>query len=29
MIDAYYAARGLDEEGRPGEAQLADLRLRL
>jgi len=27
MIDAYYAARGLDEQGRPDEAQLADLRL--
>jgi aldehyde:ferredoxin oxidoreductase len=28
MIDAYYAARGLDDQGRPDEAQLADLRLR-
>jgi aldehyde:ferredoxin oxidoreductase len=27
MIDAYYAARGLDDRGRPGPAQLADLRL--
>ncbi len=27
MIDAYYAARGLDEQGQPGPAQLADLRL--
>ena len=27
MIDRYYAARGLDCEGRPGEAQLADLGL--
>jgi aldehyde:ferredoxin oxidoreductase len=27
MIDAYYAARGLDDQGRPGPAQLADLRL--
>ena len=27
MIDGYYAARGLDEQGRPDEAQLADLRL--
>src|SRR4029077_17393711 len=27
MIDGYYAARGLDYAGRPGEAQLADLRL--
>jgi aldehyde:ferredoxin oxidoreductase len=27
MIDGYYTARGLDEQGRPGEAQLADLRL--
>src|SRR5215472_4490325 len=27
MIDAYYAARGLDEQGRPDEAQLADLYL--
>ena len=27
MIDAYYAARGLDEQGRPDEAQLTDLRL--
>ena len=27
MIDGYYAARGLDAEGRPGQAQLADLRL--
>ena len=27
MIDGYYAARGLDEQGRPGPAQLADLRL--
>jgi aldehyde:ferredoxin oxidoreductase len=27
MIDAYYTARGLDEQGRPGPAQLADLRL--
>ena len=28
MIDAYYAARGLDDQGQPGPAQLADLRLR-
>jgi len=28
MIDAYYAARGLDARGRPGQSQLADLRLR-
>jgi aldehyde:ferredoxin oxidoreductase len=28
MIDAYYAARGLDDQGRPGGAQLTDLRLR-
>jgi aldehyde:ferredoxin oxidoreductase len=27
MIDGYYAARGLDSEGRPGEAALADLLL--
>jgi aldehyde:ferredoxin oxidoreductase len=27
MIDGYYAARGLDGEGRPGQASLADLRL--
>jgi aldehyde:ferredoxin oxidoreductase len=27
MIDAYYAARGLDEHGRPDPAGLADLRL--
>jgi aldehyde:ferredoxin oxidoreductase len=27
MIDSYYAARGLDEQGRPDEAQLTDLRL--
>jgi aldehyde:ferredoxin oxidoreductase len=27
MIDAYYAARGLDELGRPDPADLADLRL--
>ncbi len=27
MIDGYYAARGLDEAGRPDEARLADLRL--
>jgi aldehyde:ferredoxin oxidoreductase len=27
MIDAYYAARGLDEQGRPDPADLADLRL--
>jgi aldehyde:ferredoxin oxidoreductase len=27
MIDAYYATRGLDERGRPDEAQLTDLRL--
>jgi aldehyde:ferredoxin oxidoreductase len=27
MIDGYYAARGLDERGRPDEAQLTDLRL--
>jgi aldehyde:ferredoxin oxidoreductase len=27
MIDAYYAARGLDEQGRPDKAQLTDLRL--
>ena len=27
MIDSYYAARGLDSEGRPAEASLADLRL--
>ena len=27
MIDGYYAARGLDEAGRPDQAQLADLRL--
>jgi len=27
MIDGYYAARGLDGEGRPGRASLADLRL--
>ena len=27
MIDAYYAARGLDDQGQPGPAQLADLRL--
>ena len=28
MISAYYAARGLDEQGRPDEADLAGLRLR-
>ena len=27
MIDGYYAARGLDREGRPGPAGLADLQL--
>jgi aldehyde:ferredoxin oxidoreductase len=27
MIDGYYAARGLDSEGRPGQAQLAGLGL--
>jgi aldehyde:ferredoxin oxidoreductase len=27
MIDGYYAARGLDEQGRPDPAELADLRL--
>jgi aldehyde:ferredoxin oxidoreductase len=27
MIDAYYAARGLDESGRPDPADVADLRL--
>jgi aldehyde:ferredoxin oxidoreductase len=27
MIDRYYATRGLDGEGRPGEASLADLQL--
>ncbi len=27
MIDGYYATRGLDEQGRPDEAQLTDLRL--
>jgi len=27
MIDGYYAARGLDGQGRPDQAQLADLRL--
>ncbi len=27
MIDGYYAARGLDAQGRPGPAGLADLRL--
>ena len=27
MIDAYYATRGLDGQGRPDEAQLTDLRL--
>jgi aldehyde:ferredoxin oxidoreductase len=27
MIDGYYAARGLDGEGRPAEASVADLRL--
>jgi len=27
MIEAYYAARGLDDQGRPGQAQLTDLRL--
>jgi len=27
MIDGYYTARGLDERGRPDEAQLTDLRL--
>ena len=27
MIDAYYTARGLDDQGQPGPAQLADLRL--
>src|SRR5215472_15455203 len=28
MIDGYYAGRGLDEQGRPDDADLADLRLR-
>jgi aldehyde:ferredoxin oxidoreductase len=27
MIDGYYAARGLDSQGRPGEAEYADLQL--
>jgi aldehyde:ferredoxin oxidoreductase len=27
MIDGYYAARGLDNQGRPDPAELADLRL--
>ncbi len=27
MIDAYYAARGLDDQGQPAPAQLTDLRL--
>jgi hypothetical protein len=27
MIDGYYAARGLDESGRPDPADVADLRL--
>jgi aldehyde:ferredoxin oxidoreductase len=27
MIDGYYAARGLDGQGRPDQAQLTDLRL--
>jgi hypothetical protein len=27
MIDGYYAARGLDGDGRPDQASLADLRL--
>jgi aldehyde:ferredoxin oxidoreductase len=27
MIDAYYTARGLDDQGQPGLAQLTDLRL--
>jgi aldehyde:ferredoxin oxidoreductase len=27
MIDGYYATRGLDSEGRPGQASIADLRL--
>ena len=27
MIDGYYAARGLDGEGRPDQSSLADLRL--
>jgi aldehyde:ferredoxin oxidoreductase len=27
MIDAYYTARGLDDQGQPGPAQLTDLRL--
>ena len=27
MIDGYYAARGLDAQGRPAEADLADLGL--
>ncbi len=27
MIDAYYAARGLDDQGQPGPAQVTDLRL--
>jgi aldehyde:ferredoxin oxidoreductase len=27
MIDGYYAARGLDDQGRPDPAELADLRL--
>jgi aldehyde:ferredoxin oxidoreductase len=28
MIDGYYAARGLDGQGRPDPADLADLRLK-
>jgi len=27
MISGYYTARGLDAQGRPAEADLADLRL--
>jgi aldehyde:ferredoxin oxidoreductase len=27
MIDGYYAARGLDSDGRPGASSLTDLRL--
>ena len=27
MIDGYYAARGLDSEGRPAQASVADLHL--
>jgi aldehyde:ferredoxin oxidoreductase len=27
MIDAYYTARGLDDQGQPGQDQLTDLRL--